>query len=516
MLVRGVGIGAAHAQFGKYGRAKRRSQALCHQQRACHRGSLPASRFHQLHFCNAATALGPDRATEHRPLRRPPHGGCAAQPAPAAPLVGPRDARFAHRRRLGERRSETPTPTQVKGAWSPAEDELLLRAIEGHGTRKWSVLAAHLPGRTGKQCRERWHNQLNPDISKLPWTAAEDKVILRSYARCGARWADIAQALPGRTDNAVKNRWNCSMRRKIEQFVADEAGQGAVAPNVPGAATAALPLLLDDDRVDRAVAVIRKSAPPARSKRAAPSSSAPRKRPAALLRLQSWPSTASESTVMVEGHQPCYCRASKCLKLYCACFAAGKPCDGCNCQGCLNVDGGAQREAAVKATLARDPDAFASRKTKGRACACKRSRCLKRYCECFEAGQFCADDCVCLDCENTERGAVGRSQQARKPDAEVLRGASAMCFVRSSSPPPPPPSVTPPDGRSSSPRNVVEGAPKVPGLERIVSLERAASLHLDTLATLASKGSPLQPSVTPDTVAQHFSEPIAAERAVAV
>ena len=306
------------------------------------------------------------------------------------------------------------------------------------------------------------------------------------------------------------------MRRKIEQFVSDEAAQGATAPDVPGASTAALPLLLDDDRVDRAVAVIRKSAPPARSKRAAPSSSAPRKRPAALLRLQSWPSTASDSTVMVEGHQPCYCRASKCLKLYCACFAAGKPCDGCNCQGCLNVDGGAQREAAVKATLARDPDAFASRKTKGRACACKRSRCLKRYCECFEAGQFCADDCVCLDCENTERGAVGRSQQARKPDAEVLRGASAMCFVRSSSPPPPPPSVTPPDGRASSPRNVVEGAPKVPGLERIVSLERAASLHLDTLATLASKGSPLQPSVTPDTVAQPFSEPIAAERAVAV
>ena len=415
-----------------------------------------------------------------------------------------------------EEEAYAPHATQVKGAWSPAEDELLLRAIEGHGTRKWSVLAAHLPGRTDRQCRERWHNQLNPDISKLPWTAAEDKVILRSYARCGARWADIAQALPGRTDNAVKNRWNCSMRRKIEQFVSDEAAQGATAPDVPGASTAALPLLLDDDRVDRAVAVIRKSAPPARSKRAAPSSSAPRKRPAALLRLQSWPSTASDSTVLVEGHQPCYCRASKCLKLYCACFAAGKPCDGCNCQGCLNVDGGAQREAAVKATLARDPDAFASRKTKGRACACKRSRCLKRYCECFEAGQFCADDCVCLDCENTERGAVGRSQQARKPDAEVLRGASAMCFVRSSSPPPPPPSVTPPDGRASSPRNVVEGAPKVPGLERIVSLERAASLHLDTLATLASKGSPLQPSVTPDTVAQHFSEPIAAERAVAV
>ena len=247
------------------------------------------------------------RARSFRAPRRAAHGRAALPRRRARAASGDGRGIFLARASY----PHAPHATQVKGAWSPAEDELLLRAIEGHGTRKWSVLAAHLPGRTGKQCRERWHNQLNPDISKLPWTAAEDKVILRSYARCGARWADIAQALPGRTDNAVKNRWNCSMRRKIEQFVSDEAAQGATAPDVPGASTAALPLLLDDDRVDRAVAVIRKSAPPARSKRAAPSSSAPRKRPAALTRLQSWPSTASDSTVLVEGHQPCYCRASK-------------------------------------------------------------------------------------------------------------------------------------------------------------------------------------------------------------
>ena len=63
----------------------------------------------------------------------------------------------------------------VKGAWSAEEDALLLKAIEANGTRKWSVLASHLPGRTGKQCRERWHNQLNPDISKSPWTEDEDR-----------------------------------------------------------------------------------------------------------------------------------------------------------------------------------------------------------------------------------------------------------------------------------------------------------------------------------------------------
>lgn len=63
----------------------------------------------------------------------------------------------------------------VKGAWSAEEDALLLKAIEANGARKWSVLASHLPGRTGKQCRERWHNQLNPDVSKSPWTEDEDR-----------------------------------------------------------------------------------------------------------------------------------------------------------------------------------------------------------------------------------------------------------------------------------------------------------------------------------------------------
>ncbi|KAE9553095.1 hypothetical protein FO519_003684 [Halicephalobus sp. NKZ332] len=114
--------------------------------------------------------------------------------------------------------------------------------------------------------------------------------------------------------------------------------------------------------------------------------------------------------------KPCNCTRSQCLKLYCECFANGEFCLDCNCKDCHNnLEYNHDRSRAIKQSLEKNPNAFKPKigvANKGRnadmerlhqkGCHCKKSNCLKNYCECFEAKVACTERCKCCSCRNTE------------------------------------------------------------------------------------------------------------------
>ena len=119
---------------------------------------------------------------------------------------------------VSDRWAKVLNPNLQKGSWTGAEDLIIVDWVRDNGPKGWGALAEKLPGRISKQCRERYHNHLCPTVLKSDWTQKEDEILIECQHKWGNKWAKIASLLPGRTDNSVKNRWNSSLKRRLERL----------------------------------------------------------------------------------------------------------------------------------------------------------------------------------------------------------------------------------------------------------------------------------------------------------
>lgn len=105
------------------------------------------------------------------------------------------------------------------------EDQKLKELVGQFGARRWRRIAQLMPGRSARQCRDRYSNYLSPDFYNDKWTDDEDKLLIEKHKEFGSQWVKLATFFPGKNANNIKNRWNYKVSRIIRQQEKDQVSQ---------------------------------------------------------------------------------------------------------------------------------------------------------------------------------------------------------------------------------------------------------------------------------------------------
>ena len=125
--------------------------------------------------------------------------------------------------------SESDINSTKRKHWTSEEDSAIISLVSGKQSYTWTDIARMLaedyglPGRSSKQCRERWHNHLDPGLKKAKWTPEELLALFSAHCEHGNKWTKIKNFLPGRSENCVKNQFYSCLRRQFRKWKGHDA-----------------------------------------------------------------------------------------------------------------------------------------------------------------------------------------------------------------------------------------------------------------------------------------------------